>query len=354
MTSAPLDFVVVGTTPQARLIAGLLATTHGKRVALQGESQSSYRLARGVDLSVGPMTRPQTWSLLALLLPETLKLIGKIGARRAWTRIDPILFADGPVSKEALAHVRQMAGAYSIAAERIPPRELGQDRDGIVLRDAVLLNRPALELSLDKWLAASGVRRLDEGHDLVLAADGSATVAAGDNTIAFGQTVLVGDAALTRYLPQGAWPDILVAEQSSTILTEPTPAISAPVMHQLDRRLTLLQPADRGISAIGPGGIDSFTSGLRDLLGAQRPFRQAGQSTYWRAVTRDGAPAVGRINGTGPDVVAGFGMPGAFFAPALARWLCGTATEAERRWLDARLVDRNPAGSAVAEAGGRV
>jgi hypothetical protein len=351
MSTAPYDFAIVGTTPQARLIAGLLATTHGKRVALQGESQSSYRLARGVDLSVGAITRPQTWSLLALLLPETLKLIGKAGGRRGWSRIDPILFADGRRHKEALSHVRQMASAFGIAAERLPQRDLGQDRDGIVLRDAVLLHRPQLERALDKWLENSGVIRIDDSADLELAADGS-SAATGPAPMQFAQTVLVGDAALTRYLPEGAWPETLVAEQNTTILTEPTPAISAPVMHQLDRRLTMLQPAERGISAIGPGGTDAFTSGLRDLLGSQRPFRQAGQSSYWRAVSRDGAPLVGRLGGVGADVVAGFGMPGAFFAPALARWLCGAATPVERDWLEARLVGRAVATSTVAEAEG--
>lgn len=346
------DFAIVGSTPLARLIAGILATKHGKTVLLQGESQSSYRLARGLDLSVGPITRPETWSLLRALVPETQKLLSRAGARRSWSRIDPIMFADTTVCQEALGHVRQMALAFGLAAERVPRRELGQDRDGIVLRDAVLLHRAALEPALDIWLARSGVGRLDDAAQIVIASDGSGSVSYAADTIEIAQVVLVGDAALARYLPQNALPAILALETTSTILTEPTPPISSPVMHQLDTRMTLLQPAVRGISAIGPGGIDAFTAGLRDLLGPQRPFRQAGQATYRRFVTRDGGPAVGRIGGTGADVVAGFGMPGAFFAPALARWLCGAAPQDECAWFEARLVDRAPVGSLVGEAGG--
>ena len=69
-------------------------------------------------------------------------------------------------------------------------------------------------------------------------------------------------------------------------------------------------------------------------------------------ITADAAPAVGRLHGTGPDVLAGLGPIGAFLAPAIARWLCGVAVPAENTWLGARLVDREAVGSPVAEFGG--
>jgi hypothetical protein len=351
MSVPHFDFVVVGSTPQARLIAGLLAGTHGKTVAFQGESQSGYRLARGVDLSVGVVTRPETWALLAVLVPETIKLIGKLGGRRAWSRIDPILFADGTDGKAALSHVRHMANAFGIAAERVSPRDLGAGRDGIILRDAVLLHRPQLEVALDGWLVQTGATRLDDHALVQINADGSARLP-GDPGMSFGQTVLVGDMALERHLDRSGWPSSLMRETCSTILTEPTAPIAAPIMHQLDTRLTLTQPPARGISAMGPGDIDTFTSNLHDLMGAERIVRQAGQASYTRVVSRDGAAVVGRLGGTGPDIVAGFGMSGAFFAPAIARWLCGRAGSAEAAWLGARLCDRDPAASGVAEAGG--
>ena len=72
MTEAHADFVVVGSTPLARLVAGLLASVHGKTVVFSGESQSGYRLPRGLDLSVAPITRPETWALLKAVLPESL------------------------------------------------------------------------------------------------------------------------------------------------------------------------------------------------------------------------------------------------------------------------------------------
>jgi hypothetical protein len=42
----------------------------------------------------------------------------------------------------------------------------------------------------------------------------------------------------------------------------------------------------------------------------------------------------------GADVVVGLSCYGAFLVPALARWLCGTASSEEAAWFGARLVNR--------------
>ena len=139
---------------------------------------------------------------------------------------------------------------------------------------------------------------------------------------------------------------------ASTILTEPTQPISAPVMHRLDTGLTLVQQqAGRGIVAMGPGAIDPFAAALGILLDRERQFRQAGQSSYQTLVASDAAPAVGRLRGTGPDILAGLGPSGSFLAPSIARWLCGKGTPAENAWFGARLVDRKTEPSSVAEFG---
>lgn len=352
MTEARADFVIVGSTPTARLIAGLLAATHGKSVVFAGESQSGYRLPRGVDLSVAPITRPETWSLLKAGLPETLKLIGRLGGRRTWSRVDPILFSEAASGKEALAHMRHMALAFGHAAEQVPPSTIGPGREGLLLRDAVLLHRPSLEQALDKWLDQNGVRRQQEGDVLSVRADGSAELVSGEERLEIGQAVLADDPAIIAHVPAGQWPALLTRRVASTILTEPTRPIAAPVLHRLDTGLTLVQQqAGRGVAAMGPGAIDPFAAALAALLDKERQYRQAGQSSYDTLVAVDGAPAVGRLRGSGPDVLAGLGPTGAFIAPAIARWLCGKATVAENAWLGARLVDRPPGPPDVAEFG---
>ena len=352
MTEARADFVIVGSTPTARLIAGLLASAHGKSVVFSGESQSGYRLARGVDLSVAPVTRPETWALLKAGVPETLKLISRIGGRRAWSRVNPILFSETGAGKEAMAHMRHLALAFGHAAEQLPAKVIGPGRDGLLLRDAVLLHRSTLEVALDKWLDQHGVRRVLEGEVLTVRADGSAWLASGEDRLDIAQAVLADDPAIIGHVPATQWPSLLLRRVASTILTEPTLPISAPVMHRLDTGLTLVQQAaGRGIVAMGPGAIDPFAAALGVLLDKERQYRQAGQSCYETLNASDAAPVVGRLRGTGPDIVAGLGASGAFLAPSIARWLCGKGTPAENAWLGARLVDRKTAPSPVAEFG---
>src|SRR5690606_20547792 len=190
-------------------------------------------------------------------------------------------------------------------------------RDGLLLRDAVLLHRPVLEAGLDRWLDRHGVRRLRDGDALAMRADGSAELVAGDEHVEIGQTVLADDAAILAHVPAALWPPLLARRVTSTNATEPTRPPAGPLPHRLDTDLTMLQQAERGIAAIGPGAIDPFAAALGVLLGREREFRQAGQSSYESVITADGAPAVGRLRGQGPDVLAGLGPAAAFLAPAI-------------------------------------
>lgn len=353
MTEARVDFAVIGATPLARLVAGLLASAHGRSVLFVGESQSGYRLPRGLDLSAAAVTRPETWALLGHTVPEVLKLVARVGGRRAIRRLDPIVCAEGRLAREALAHVRHMAGAFGLAAERVPGTLLGPGREGIHLRDTALLSRPLIEPVLNRWLEQHGV--LTGTAAIAVRPDGSGEARiAMDQRVEIGQVVLADDGAILAHLQVGTWPEVLLRRTASTIVTEPTAPIAAPVMHQLDSGLTLLQQSERGITALGPGALNPFLTALTVLLGDQRQVRQAGQSSYVQVVPADGAPVAGRVHGRGPDVLAGFGPTGAFLAPAIARWLCGQGNAAENAWFAARLADRRVVPSAVAEFGAQV
>jgi len=351
MKQSRVDFAIIGATPLARLLAGLLATVHGKSVLFQGASVAGQRLPQGLDLSVAAITRPQSWALLAHTVPETTRLISRIGKRASVLRLDPILFADGAPGKQALAHVRHMAAAYGVAAERTPLHYLGPDRDGVMLRDAVLLRRAVLEPALDSWMAQSGVKRLPVEVPLLVQWDGRAECVLADETITIGQTILADDAAIVTHLAATDWPTLLQQQLASTILTIPHQKLAAPVLCQLDSGVMLNQLAGGGIMAHGPGAIDALSRALGTALGQTGVVRQAGQASFPGVITRDGAPAAGRLGGTGPDVLAGFGAIGAFLAPAIARWLCGQASASENDWFAAHLVDRNHADSRVSDIG---
>lgn len=347
MSQPRVDFAIVGATPLARLLAGLLAGPHGRSVLLQGESHAGYRLPRNLDLSVGTITRPTTWALLGDTAPDVRRLVTRIGKRPAVARLDPLLVARSAAGQAGLGHVRHMATAFGLAAEPFRGRGLPVGSTGLLLRDASLLQLAAADAAVDDWLRRQGVDRLGENDRLTVHEDGSGLARRGEETIAIGQTILADDAAVLAHLPESQWPELLIRQPASTVLTGPVPPLPARVLHDLDSGLWVHQQHGGALVASGPGSTGTTGRRLAALVGETHRFEQAGQSGYTRLVTSDGAPAVGRSAGMGPDVLAGLGPIGAFLAPAIARWLCGGATPAESAWMGSHLVNRSTADSAA-------
>src|SRR5690606_27742163 len=104
------DHLIIGSTPLAGLVAGLLAREHGRRVCLVAEPFSPFGLERGFSLSAEVITRPETLLLLRRLSAETLKLIGGIG-RNLVDRVDPLFIGESRASIAALGHFLHLAQA---------------------------------------------------------------------------------------------------------------------------------------------------------------------------------------------------------------------------------------------------
>ena len=348
MTARQVDFALFGSTVLTRLLAGLLRSLHGRSVLLVGESQARFRLPRNLDLSVAPVTRPQTWELLQRGAAETADLLKRMGARRSLVRTDPIFFADTAVGKEALSHFRHMAQAFGQAAEKLPPAMLGQGRDGVAVRDAVLLDTANLEPLLENWLAGHAVKRVDALDDVEWGANGAGRARWAGEDVAFGMAVLCDDAAIVAHGGDLTSQPTLTRRHGTTVLCRAVAPLAAPLMHQLDQGLSLLQRDGHGLVALGGGGMDRFLPALENLLGRRRSPEQIGQAEYATIRSADAAPVIGALAG-GATIFAGLGPSGAFLAPSLARWLCGTAAGAEAAWLIAHGPDRDPASSFVAE-----
>lgn len=339
MSDSGFDIAVFGSTPLAQLLAGLLASVHARRVMLVGESQAGYRLVRGIDLSVAPVTRPETWAMLTHGAAETARLASRVGGRAALSRVDPIFFAQGQEHVEALSHVRHMAAGFGLAAEPVAPSLLGASRSGMVLRDAIRINRPPLEAGMDGWLDRGRVSRVT-AQKVEVASDGQVQVVAAGSAFQARQAVLCDDEAIIAWLPLRQWPQLLWRGLSTSILTAPTRPLPGSIMLDFDSGTYLMQQAEGGVAAFGPGDMAELAQHLHALMGQNRPVEQAGQTSFQTLATRDGAPAFGRVAGVGADVVAGLSCYGAFLVPALARWLCGTASSEEAAWFGARLVNR--------------
>jgi hypothetical protein len=348
MSVVRLDVAVFGSTPLAKLLAGLIAGAHGKRVAIIGDSDATFRLTQGADLSVAPLTRPEAWALLGHTVPETTRLLSRIGAKSGQLRLDPIFYARGAFGREALAHIRHMATGFGHAAERVPEDVLGEDFEGLVLRDAVLLLRPQLEPLLDNWLRSLGVLALRRGQSHIeLTPEGGVHIA-GESGMEAQLAVLADDEAIIDYLGSAALGHRIVTTQVTSILTEPTSALPSPFMVEIEDGAHLLQRPSGSIAAVAVGAPPLAVSVVGRLLARHRHLRRAGQVAFTRLTPSDGAPLVGRFDG-GPTIMAGFGLPVAFLAPAIARWIAGAASPSEEAWFAAHSLDRDMARSGVAE-----
>ena len=123
MADSAFDYAVCGNSPFATLLAGLLASVHGRSVCLVGDPWSPYRLVRHHDIAVMPATRPETWSLLRSSGAAAGKLVGSIG-RGLYERVDPLFVAETPAQASYLGHMRWMAAGFGLAAERVVDRTL--------------------------------------------------------------------------------------------------------------------------------------------------------------------------------------------------------------------------------------
>ncbi|MBB4051035.1 hypothetical protein GGR20_000653 [Devosia subaequoris] len=339
MNEAEFDFAIFGSTPMAQLLAGLLGREHGRKVLLVGQNRAGYRLPRGLDISVAPITRPQSWTRLIGTAPETARLVVRIAGRNALSRVDPVFFAEAPRAVEALSHMRHMAGGFGIAAEPVGQSMLGGNRLGMVLRDTLRLNRAHLEAGLERWLKDCTVER-PVPRSVAIENDGAAKIETDTGIHWARQAVLADDEAIVAWLPLRQWPTLFQRVRHTSILTTPTRPLAAPIMLELDKGLFLTQQTEGGVAAFGPGERAAFSEHVLNLLGQNRKVEQAGQTNYVALGTRDGAPAFGRAAGQGADVVANIGCYGAFIAPALARWLAGEPSAEEARWFEQHLVNR--------------
>jgi len=355
MTDGSYEIAVFGSTPLAALLAGLLATQHHKRVCLIAETSSAFRVPRGIDLSVMPVTRPETWALLKDTTAETLRLIGQLRARAGMQRIDPIFAADTPAGSEALSHMRHVAMGLGYAVERLPSGAAFAAGDAYRLRDAVLLRRAEIEPLLAGWLEKTGVGQLAAGDvGVTLRRDGSARLAFAGTNFEAALAVLADDAAIVTYLEAPERDRTLALYGVTALLTEPTHALQAPVMIYPDRGVTLSRNRGGGVVALGSGTPENALAQIGRSLAGRSPLRRAGQRIFKTVTTVDGAPLVGPARGIKAVVIAGLGVGGAFLAPAVARLIAGAASEKERAYFSAREAGRGNARTLVADYAGGV
>lgn len=119
-------------------------------------------------------------------------------------------------------------------------------------------------------------------------------------------------------------------------------------MRYIDWRVTLSQRGRSGVTAIATGARDS-SARIGSALAPQAPLRRAGDVQHTLVEAGDGAPLVAYGAGTRTRILAGFGDAAVFFAPALARFLVGTASESETAFFATHDSGRGNARQQVAD-----
>jgi hypothetical protein len=344
------DFAILGASPFALLLAGLLRSAHGKSVVLVADPWSPYGLARGFDLSVMPATRPETWALLKRGAVETRRLLGAVG-KNLYERVDPLFVAETEASTEMLGHMRWVASGLGFAAERAIERGVVADGTICRIRDAVMLTGGSVEPALEGWLYKLGVRRLPaRGMTLAFPRGANPVLTSAGETFEAEAVVLADDDAILTHLAPPDRHRLLTVTSRTSLITEPAKPLSAALIHYLDRDAIVHQHQTRGpISAIAGGEADVALPRIAASLRAQGQLRRAGQALIRTVGTADGAPLIGPMGKGKSIVIAGLGPGAAFLAPALARVLANAASENERRYFESRETSRAANRQAIAE-----
>lgn len=335
MADGDYDYAVLGSSPLAALLAGLLAAQHGCRVALVSDAPSPFQLQRGLDLSASVLTRPETLSLLKSAAAETNKLLGELG-KGLVDRIDPLFIAEAPESAAALLHFRHLGRALGYTIELQGDREF-PGATMIKVRGLLRIAQSRLWPALEGWYERHDLRRLSRPDTIVtVRRDGSARLAAGSFVVDAKAVILADDLAIVDHLTEETRDRSLVLVPTAAIMVEPGRPLPAPITVFLDRGVVVQQDSRLSVSAMVSGDQATAHARLGASIARGGPVRRAGETVFTRVITSDGAPLVTAARAGKPMVLAGLGASGAFLAPAIARFVVGKSTPDEATWFAAR------------------
>lgn len=331
MTEHSKTIAVVGTSPFAWLLAGLLAADHSRAIVLLSPPADPHRLRPLPALSLAPVTRPETWSLLATHTRQTVRRLSRL-APGISERIDMRLAARSADATIALSHVHRTAEGFRVPLD--PPARFGASTV-LSLRDVHLFNPAPLIAAAPAWLASSNVAVLNSLAGLKLKRDGSASF--GATTI--DQVVLADDGAILNWLDPDEISHFARVEHWLGIETAPLRHARHRAGIDLDTGAVFAQSGDGIIRATARDDDGNGLERIAASLAHDSPPRLAARTRFARLVTHDGAPAIGPTRRARAFVIAGLGVLDIVLAPRLAAIIAGAASGVEAEWAAAHGAD---------------
>lgn len=322
------DFVIIGATLAAALLAALLAQTHGKRVLRVAPQAAQQRLSHHLDIALPIAARPQTWAIVERGIADLRALLVKMGALDGIAAISVGLQADTSAGAEFLSHLGHVAAGFGLRVRPGHPRwTLSRIQS---LRPELVMGK------LSAQLAAAHVETIERDAARVEFGGDGIEISLPSGTVEGAAIVLADDGAVLE-LPEDRRPPELKALPVTVTLTGRTRQLPVPVAYYPERRVTLVQHPQRHVLAIA-AGEDVVDARIASTLSGPFPVGRLATSRYHRIETTDGAPLIGRVSPSGPFMIAGLGDAAAFAMPAIARWFAGAAEGSERAWLTAHEV----------------
>ncbi|WP_404405360.1 hypothetical protein [Pelagibacterium halotolerans] len=334
---------VVGDSPFAAFLAGLLAAERERDVTLVASAPSPLHLPRAPAISIAPLLRPESWRLLLDTTPEALRHLSRIGPRVS-VRTDVVLSAAGPSQAHALEHVRHLAAGFDRMIEPAVPAPAGFDA-AYRIRDSHRLLEAPFRAALPDWLARRNVTVIPPGEPLDLRRNGSAMI--GERKI--DHVVLADEAAIADHCPPYDLGTIAHRIAATAFRTEPVAPLADPVLLSMAGDFTLTQTPEGALDIIAYGAPAEAARRAGRFMSNTADARLAAQATFETLVPRDGAPVIGQLRQSRATVVLGLGPLAIFLAPVIARLVADQAATAERSWAEARRPNRNFNRSSVSE-----
>lgn len=326
MTAQARTIAVVGSTPFAWLLAGLLASDHSRAIVLVSPAPDPQRLIAVPSLSISALTRPETLALLADAQKADAKRISRI-APNLLRRGNLALFGSTPASRAALGHMRHAMTGFGHVVEPIRFAPTGEFR----IRDIWHFNAEAFEAAAPAWLASNNVAVVNSSAGLKLGKDGTASFGA----TRFDCVVLADDRAIIDRLSEKEVASFARPQAFVGLRTASTHATPDRVRMDIDTGAFLARGETGQWEGFAANQDGKGMERIRACLPEGMQTRLAARTHFMRLLTHDDAPVVGQTRRSKAFVIAGLGVLDIALAPLLARLIAGAASPAEARWGEA-------------------